>query len=171
MEIKKRKLCNGAVKHFHAASKLASILLSACVRKPQSCARSTTAQTQRWKVQQQTDAKYIANPKVAMYSPFADMPGLLGLREAVRGMVCNCGGAGKPFSGGMAQDRAPSVGRYAEAAELREKLREAKERTDAALGRRSAQAEAVAPRCFRLGQRVTHAVHGYRGVICGCPKT
>lgn len=67
----------------------------------------------------------------------------------------------------MAQDQAPSVGRYAEAAELREKLREAKERTDAALGRRSAQAEAVAPRCFRLGQRVTHALHGYRGVICG----
>ena len=67
----------------------------------------------------------------------------------------------------MAQDLAPSVRRYAEAAELREKLREAKERTDAALGRRSAQAEAVAPRCFRLGQRVTHAVHGYRGVICG----
>ena len=59
------------------------------------------------------------------------------------------------------------VCRYSEAAELREKLREAKERTDAALGRRSAQAEGVAPRCFRLGQRVTHAVHGYRGVICG----
>ena len=82
-------------------------------------------------------------------------------------MVCNCGGAGKPLLKGMAKDQPPSVGRYAEAAELREKLREAKERTDAALGRRSAQAEAVAPRCFRLGQRVTHAVHGYRGVICG----
>lgn len=65
------------------------------------------------------------------------------------------------------QQRALPAGRYAEAAELREKLREAKERTDAAPGRRSAQAEAVAPRRFRLGQRVTHAVHGYRGVICG----
>ncbi|KAK9846385.1 hypothetical protein WJX81_002720 [Elliptochloris bilobata] len=63
--------------------------------------------------------------------------------------------------------RAVDEERYAEAAELREKLREAKERTEEALGRRSMQAEAVMPRRLRLGQRITHAVHGYRGVICG----
>ena len=36
------------------------------------------------------------------------------------------------------------------------------------VGRRSLVAESVEPRRFRLGQRVTHAVHGYRGVVCGC---
>ena len=131
--------------------------------KPQSCARPTTAQMRRWAAQQR-DAVHIAKGQ------FVDMPRLRGvdLREAVRGRVCNCGGAGEPrVSGYGLRSGSLCVGRYAEAAELREKLREAKERTDAALGRRSAQAEAVAPRCLRLGQRVTHAVHGYRGVICG----
>ena len=42
-----------------------------------------------------------------------------------------------------------------------------KEEADAAVGRRSLVAESVEPRRFRLGQRVTHAVHGYRGVVCG----
>ncbi len=57
--------------------------------------------------------------------------------------------------------------RYDEAAELRERLREVKEEADAVVGRRSLAAESVEPRRFRLGQRVTHAVHGYRGVVCG----
>lgn len=35
------------------------------------------------------------------------------------------------------------------------------------MGRRSRAAESVEPRRFRLGQRVTHATHGYRGVVCG----
>ena len=61
----------------------------------------------------------------------------------------------------------PACGRYSEAAELRERLRAAKEAAEEAASRRTQQQASVEPRRLRLGQRVAHTVHGYRGVICG----
>ena len=73
--------------------------------------------------------------------------------------------AGRPLRAGSA-----ACVRYSEAAELRERLRAAKEAAEEAAGRRAQQQASVEPRRFRLGQRVAHAVHGYRGAICGCAR-
>ena len=136
------------------------------IERRKSCTSRTAAQAWRWGGAAAESCKCTGHPQSVCVQA---CPGR-GMRQELRkAQLYIHGGAAKLPRPGFAciQQQAVCASRYAEAAELREKLREAKERTDAALGRRSAAAEAVAPRRFRLGQRVTHAVHGYRGVICG----
>ena len=58
---------------------------------------------------------------------------------------------------------------YTEAARLRDCLQEVQSRADAAANKTSQDRELLQrQKTFSLGQRVLHAVHGYRGVICGC---
>ena len=60
------------------------------------------------------------------------------------------------------------LSRYTDAAQLRDRLAPLQERIDAARRAEEDHREVLdRVRRFRLGQRVTHAVLGYRGAVCG----
>ena len=57
--------------------------------------------------------------------------------------------------------------RYTNAAGLRDRLQQVQELTDAAAAKRSSGVQPMQPVRLKLGQRVTHADAGYRGLIFG----
>lgn len=60
--------------------------------------------------------------------------------------------------------------RYADAADIRDRYNALQTRI-LELTTAAGPKEDAPPRTLRLGQRVIHSVHGYRGAVCGCARS